>query len=293
MSRLRTSARPSFVRDPTSIPSSVYVPRVGRSRQPRMFIIVDLPDPLVPTMATNSPDLDHEVHVAHGADGPRGAHVVAGHPAQLDEGLAGAHGARLVAIAWSDPSSVLRVGRQKPQSNIPPFFFLSSFSSVTTFVPVAERVLQHFGVDAVGHADGDDLRFFFLVPRLVAGEQVDAPLPLGERRLRPAAGSGLPSGPSGGGRLVAERGVGELQGPLHFVGLDRDRGRHAGAELLLRVVDQDDRRVRDDPRHCRSARYRTCCTIPWNCSPGKASTTASADHPLPAACPRPPRRCRS
>jgi hypothetical protein len=29
--------------------------RVGRSRQPRMFIIVDLPDPLVPTMATNSP----------------------------------------------------------------------------------------------------------------------------------------------------------------------------------------------------------------------------------------------
>ncbi len=31
------------------------VPLVGRSRQPRMFISVDLPEPLAPMMATNSP----------------------------------------------------------------------------------------------------------------------------------------------------------------------------------------------------------------------------------------------
>ena len=31
------------------------LPRVGTSRQPRMFIIVDLPEPEVPMMATNSP----------------------------------------------------------------------------------------------------------------------------------------------------------------------------------------------------------------------------------------------
>ena len=37
------------------MPSSMYVPDVGRSRQPRMFISVDLPEPEVPMMATNSP----------------------------------------------------------------------------------------------------------------------------------------------------------------------------------------------------------------------------------------------
>ena len=39
----------------TSSPSSRYWPPVGVSRQPRMFISVDLPEPEAPTMATNSP----------------------------------------------------------------------------------------------------------------------------------------------------------------------------------------------------------------------------------------------
>ena len=39
----------------TLMPSSRYVPEVGLSRQPRMFISVDLPDPDGPMMATNSP----------------------------------------------------------------------------------------------------------------------------------------------------------------------------------------------------------------------------------------------
>ena len=42
------------------------VPRVGRSRQPRMFIRVDLPEPLEPMNATNSPRCDLERDAAHG-----------------------------------------------------------------------------------------------------------------------------------------------------------------------------------------------------------------------------------
>ncbi len=40
---------------PTSTPRKRYVPLVGTSRQPRMFIAVDLPEPLGPMTATNSP----------------------------------------------------------------------------------------------------------------------------------------------------------------------------------------------------------------------------------------------
>ena len=38
-----------------SMPSSNNVPDVGTSRQPIIFMKVDLPDPLAPMMATNSP----------------------------------------------------------------------------------------------------------------------------------------------------------------------------------------------------------------------------------------------
>ncbi|CUQ41756.1 Uncharacterised protein [Flavonifractor plautii] len=44
-----------WVRSRMGVPSRRYSPRVGTSRQPRMFIIVDLPEPEVPMMATNSP----------------------------------------------------------------------------------------------------------------------------------------------------------------------------------------------------------------------------------------------
>src|SRR5581483_2569447 len=57
--------KPSFVsrivaswsspRVETSTPSSAYVPDVGRSRQPRRFISVDLPEPDGPMIATYSP----------------------------------------------------------------------------------------------------------------------------------------------------------------------------------------------------------------------------------------------
>src|SRR4051812_8686795 len=53
--RPRTSACWSSVRVATSVPSSRYSPRLGTSRQPRMFIKVDLPDPDEPITATYSP----------------------------------------------------------------------------------------------------------------------------------------------------------------------------------------------------------------------------------------------
>src|ERR1700754_990968 len=53
--RPRTRACWSSVSLATSLPSSQYSPRLGTSRQPRMFISVDLPDPDEPITATYSP----------------------------------------------------------------------------------------------------------------------------------------------------------------------------------------------------------------------------------------------
>ena len=55
MRLLRMSASSGSDSCATSRPSKKYWPLVGRSRQPMMFIIVDLPDPDDPMMATNSP----------------------------------------------------------------------------------------------------------------------------------------------------------------------------------------------------------------------------------------------
>ena len=51
--RICDSAASSSVR--TSIPSMKNWPLDGMSRQPRMFIIVDFPDPEAPMIATKSP----------------------------------------------------------------------------------------------------------------------------------------------------------------------------------------------------------------------------------------------
>src|SRR5690349_2891427 len=53
--RPRTSACWSSLSRATLLPSSQYSPRDGTSRQPRMFINVDLPDPDEPITATYSP----------------------------------------------------------------------------------------------------------------------------------------------------------------------------------------------------------------------------------------------
>ena len=45
----------SSFRAESSLPSTVTVPPVGRSRPPSMWSRVDLPEPEVPTTATNSP----------------------------------------------------------------------------------------------------------------------------------------------------------------------------------------------------------------------------------------------
>ncbi len=53
--RLRITASSSRPRRLTSCPSRVYVPSVGVSRHPRMFMSVDLPEPDGPMTAPNSP----------------------------------------------------------------------------------------------------------------------------------------------------------------------------------------------------------------------------------------------
>ena len=60
----RTSASWSLDICETSWPSRKYWPEVGRSRQPRMCISVDLPEPDGPVTATNSPRLNVERHAA-------------------------------------------------------------------------------------------------------------------------------------------------------------------------------------------------------------------------------------
>ena len=55
--RFRMKACSSSVRSPTDLPSRAYLPAVGVSRQPRMFIRVDFPDPDRPITATYSPRL--------------------------------------------------------------------------------------------------------------------------------------------------------------------------------------------------------------------------------------------
>ena len=58
---------------------------VGRSRQPMMFMSVDLPEPDGPTMATNSPSADGQVDAAQGLHADA-AHVVdTTHGLQLEE----------------------------------------------------------------------------------------------------------------------------------------------------------------------------------------------------------------
>ena len=47
--------RASSFKEKMSFPSTATVPEVGRSRPPSIWSRVDLPEPLVPTMATNSP----------------------------------------------------------------------------------------------------------------------------------------------------------------------------------------------------------------------------------------------
>jgi hypothetical protein len=52
---LRRPASSSSSRSATGVPARRYVPLVGRSRQPMMFMRVVFPEPDGPTIATNSP----------------------------------------------------------------------------------------------------------------------------------------------------------------------------------------------------------------------------------------------
>ena len=64
---VRTSARWLGVSVLISSPSNQNLPELGRSRQPRMFINVDLPEPDAPISATISPRaMDSEMPLSTG-----------------------------------------------------------------------------------------------------------------------------------------------------------------------------------------------------------------------------------
>src|SRR5579859_6381653 len=81
--------------------------------------------------------------------------------------------------------------------------------------PDGERAAHDLGVEAVGDADGDDLRVGLLVARLVVREEVDAAGALGEGRFG-RLGDRLAVGAARGRGVVAEGGVGEA---AHALGL--------------------------------------------------------------------------
>ena len=62
ISRLRAFANCASFMSPTWVPLSRYSPRVARSRQPMIFIIVDLPEPEAPTMAMYSLRMMSTIH---------------------------------------------------------------------------------------------------------------------------------------------------------------------------------------------------------------------------------------
>src|SRR5262249_12987549 len=103
-------------------------------------------------------------------------------------------------------------------------------------------------VDSVGDPDAYDPLLFLLFTRLVAQKNEDTPLAFGERRLR-GLGNRFAVGPHWRGRLVAQGGARDTHGPFALARADRHRGGHAGAELLLGVVDLDDRRIGDHALH--------------------------------------------
>ena len=234
-----------------------------------MFISVLLPEPLVPTIATNSP---------------------------CSISRSTSRSARTVPRRTRSPSR--RVGRRDERvspwraQNIFPFFFLSASSiSSVTILRAGGKPAGDLGVEAVGDADLDDARLRLLVAELLARER---------RRRGPLP---FASGGSGGcgtrlavrahrrRRLVAERGVRDAERALHFARLDRDRRGHAGAELLVGVLDLDDRRVRDDALHVVRA---VADLLDLAAGTTRRGTRRRPPRPpcLPSACRRRPRRRR-
>ncbi len=141
--RLRVSASASASSRDTSVAvEPVARPSVGRSRQPRMFISVDLPEPEAPMMATNSPSLDVEGHAA------QRVHVDVAHPVglgdvgDLDE-RRDRHRRRRV-LRRARPCLGLGLGALVLVERVG-----------DDDVPLGELAAAHLDLAAVGHADLD------------------------------------------------------------------------------------------------------------------------------------------
>ena len=68
-----------------------------------MFIAVDLPEPLGPMMATNSPSRDHQVHATQRLQGHRALAVGLGDADQVDQGAAARASCPAAFTAWFPP----------------------------------------------------------------------------------------------------------------------------------------------------------------------------------------------
>ena len=163
----------------TCVPSSAYVPAVGESRQPRIAISVDLPEPEGPTRATNSPRRDRQVDAAERVDG----HAV--RPEDLRQA------ARLDDRAHAQLSSSFST-----------FFFVGS-SSATCSPPLRPDRISTRSSVAMPAVDRHDLEV--VLPVVGEPDELAAAV---EPLLRVGDLLGLQVAPSGGRRRSCRRGAG-------------------------------------------------------------------------------------
>ncbi len=240
-----------------------------------MFIIVHLPEPLGPTMATNSPR-------GSCRSTSRSACTVDARSRspcrrrELDE-------APGVAAPSMPPAPRIR---RAPSS------CWSSISSTTILVPSASVVAVSSVLMPSVMPTSNLALSAFSSPGLSLVEHVDAPRPLRERRLGRCGGWACRSCPSAGVGGSAARRWGRAATPFDLGGADGHGRRHPRAQLLVGVVDVDDGRVGRRRPETVLGLKRTCCTTPLNDSPGNASTTHLGVHASRELARRRPRRRR-
>src|ERR1019366_2737549 len=202
----RKTERTSGTRSWTGIPSIRNSPSVGTSRHPKMLIVVDLPEPDAPVMATTSP-------AATSRTIPARARTVASPLPYVFVT------ARIDRSAGSCAGSSMR-----ETIGAPPFRGELRQHALAG----VEDAGSHFGDLPVGHARPNDDP-----SKLRPVAQPDAGLVLGCVARR--------SESKGGAR--------DAKHVLRGRRTDTNRGRHAGLEQEIGVVDGDDRLVRHDVLH--------------------------------------------
>ena len=232
---------------------------MGVSRQPRMFISVDLPEPEEPMIATNSPLLDAEVDRAQRRElGVAGA-VDLGDLLQLDQGhrrrqrirkppraprAAGLR--RRAGATWreADDDRLAFASASPPTISVK----LPSERPVCTSRGCRRAVLEHVDRARCAGRRAPRRRPAAALPRhRAAPPPGPRPAACPPRRCpRPAPRRGACRSPRAGS--AAPRSA-AAAASSRSIGDHGDGGRHAGLELQLGVGDLDDRVVGDDVLH--------------------------------------------